>query len=43
VTPHVAGTTDLFMERALRVFARNLKSLTENNRLATPVDLDAGY
>lgn len=43
LTPHVAGTTDRFMERALNIFEKNLLSLTLQRVLATPVDIQAGY
>jgi phosphoglycerate dehydrogenase-like enzyme len=43
VTPHVAGTSDKFMARALAVFANNLDSLKIHGRPSTPIDPEAGY
>lgn len=43
LTPHVAGTTERFMERALDIFASNLHSLEETGDLVTPVDRGLGY
>jgi len=43
ITPHVAGTSNLFMERALTIFEQNLVSIASSGRPVTPVDWDAGY
>lgn len=43
VLPHVAGTTEQYMERALKIFIENFASLLQNGRLVTPVDLTRRY
>jgi phosphoglycerate dehydrogenase-like enzyme len=43
ITPHVAGTSDRFMERAMEIFEENLCSLNNRGIPATPVDRAAGY
>lgn len=43
MTPHVSGTTPLYMERAIDIFLENLDSLRESGELVTPVDIDAKY
>lgn len=43
LTPHVAGTSDRFMERAMEIFEENLYSLNNRGIPATPVDRAAGY
>lgn len=43
ITPHVSGTTPLYMERALDVFIDNLESLQKTGRLVTGVDFEAKY
>jgi hypothetical protein len=43
VTPHVAGTSDRYMKRAIDLFLVNLESLRSSGVLATPIDRDAGY
>lgn len=43
ITPHVSGTSNVFMQRALAIFERNLAGLRECGQLATPVDMKAGY
>lgn len=43
ITPHVAGTSDRFMEHALNIFKDNFISLTTRGLLSTPVDRTAGY
>lgn len=43
VTPHVAGTTDRFMERALASFATNLDSLHRTGRPVSEINRMGGY
>lgn len=43
VTPHVAGTSDRFMERALEIIEKNLHALVNYGSPATPVDRNSGY
>jgi phosphoglycerate dehydrogenase-like enzyme len=43
LTPHVAGTTPYYMERALEVFVENARRLMRGEPPATPVDLGKGY
>lgn len=43
ITPHVAGTTDRFMARALQLFRENLDCLRETGQPLTRVDSKAGY
>jgi len=43
ITPHVAGTSNLFMDRALAILEQNLASLAAFGKPVTPVDADAGY
>ena len=43
ITPHVAGTTSHYLERATQIFLENYRSLRETGELTTPVRLDLGY
>ena len=43
LTPHVAGTTPYYMERALEVFVANARRLMRGETPVTPVDTGAGY
>lgn len=43
VTPHVAGTTQHYVPRALGVFRENAERLARTGELATPVSLEKGY
>ncbi|NLF02767.1 MAG: D-2-hydroxyacid dehydrogenase [Anaerolineales bacterium] len=43
LTPHVAGTTNRFMDRALDTIARNLKAIRETGTPVTPVNSEIGY
>lgn len=43
ITPHVAGTTQRYMERALEIFKENYHSLMATGELATAVSLEKGY
>jgi D-2-hydroxyacid dehydrogenase (NADP+) len=43
LTPHVSGTSDRYMMRAMEVFLQNLSRLTKYGQLVTPVDVAAGY
>ncbi len=43
LTPHVAGTTPYYMERALEVFVENARCLMRGEAPVTPVDTGAGY
>lgn len=43
LTPHVAGTTQHYLQRALRVFAENHASLQSRGELATPVSVEKRY
>lgn len=43
LTPHVAGTTPHYMERALEIFCRNVEALERGEPLITPVEVERGY
>lgn len=43
VTPHVAGTTPHYLERALRIFVQNAQTYRANRPLGNRVDIVAGY
>nr|WP_282103404.1 NAD(P)-dependent oxidoreductase [Halomonas getboli] len=43
LTPHVAGTTPYYLERALALFLDNLRALEERGVPVTPVNVEAGY
>ena len=43
ITPHVAGTTQHYLARALTVFADNHRAWVERGELATPVSVGKGY
>ena len=43
VTPHVAGTTPYYLERALGVFVQNAQRYLADEPLLTPVDVSRGY
>ncbi|APX92745.1 hydroxyacid dehydrogenase [Halomonas sp. 1513] len=43
ITPHVSGTTPLYLDRALAVFIENLRAYQQGNPLPTAVNIDAGY
>ncbi len=43
VTPHVAGTSDCFMDNAMTIFEKNLLSLRRHRSLYTPFDAKVGY
>lgn len=43
LTPHVSGTTQNYMSKALEIFARNFRQLQSEGTLSTPVDVTLGY
>lgn len=43
LTPHVAGTTPHYLERALDIFVQNARYYLAGKPLATPVDISRGY
>lgn len=43
LTPHVAGTTPLYMTRAIDIFLDNARALTTGGAAVTPVDIEKGY
>lgn len=43
ITPHVSGSTPVYMRKAVEVFVRNVRSLEATGRLATGVDASRGY
>ncbi len=43
ITPHVAGTTQHYLPRALGVFMDNYRRFVEAGELATPVSIEKGY
>lgn len=43
LTPHVAGTTPYYLERALDIFVRNAQSYRANQPLENRVDVVTGY
>lgn len=43
VTPHVAGTTPHYLERALDTFVQNARRYLADEPLLTPVDVSRGY
>lgn len=43
ITPHVAGTTQHYMPRALDVFKDNYREFVRGNALCTPVSVEKGY
>jgi phosphoglycerate dehydrogenase-like enzyme len=43
ITPHVAGTSDNYLQRMLDSFETNYRALHSNGVLATPVDPERGY
>ncbi|MCG0275983.1 MAG: D-2-hydroxyacid dehydrogenase [Thermosediminibacteraceae bacterium] len=43
ITPHIAGGSDRYMERAMKVVNENLERYLKGERLINVVDLDRGY
>src|SRR5690606_29797957 len=43
ITPHVAGTTQHYLSRALDVFAENLRRYRRTGELTTPVSIEKRY
>ena len=43
ITPHVSGSTSVYMRKAVDVFVRNVRSLAATGRLVTGVDAERGY
>jgi phosphoglycerate dehydrogenase-like enzyme len=43
ITPHVSGSTPVYMRKAVDVFARNVRSLEATGELVTGVDPERGY
>lgn len=43
ITPHVSGTTPLYMKRALKIFLENAEALRSGRPPVTPVNIGAGY
>jgi len=43
ITPHVAGTTQHYMPRALEIFADNYRRFVATGELVTPVSVELGY
>ena len=43
ITPHVAGTTPVYMRKAVAVFVDNYRAWQREGRLVTAVDVQAGY
>lgn len=43
ITPHVSGTTEFYLERALGVFIDNVHAYQQGRSLITEVNVDAGY
>jgi phosphoglycerate dehydrogenase-like enzyme len=43
ITPHVAGSTPFYLDRALHVFADNLHAHQQGLPLTTPVSIETGY
>jgi len=43
ITPHVAGTTPVYMERVMEIFLKNLEAYEKGEKLPTGVDLKKGY
>ncbi len=43
ITPHIAGSTPYYMERALKIFLNNWQAFRANHPLPTGVDLERGY
>lgn len=43
ITPHVAGTTQHYLARALEVFEANYRAFSGSGELTTPVSVERGY
>jgi len=43
ITPHVAGTSPFYMERAFNLFIKNLNAIDSGDPLCTPVNLETQY
>ena len=43
ITPHVSGSTPVYMRKAAEVFARNVRSLEATGELVTGVEVGRGY
>ena len=43
ITPHVSGSTPVYMRKAVDVFVRNVRSLEATGELVTGVDPERGY
>jgi len=43
ITPHIAGMSPHYFERAIEIFCENLKRYLENRPLINLVDEKAGY
>ncbi|KAA0911330.1 D-2-hydroxyacid dehydrogenase [Pusillimonas sp. ANT_WB101] len=43
ITPHVAGTTQHYMFRALEIFKDNYRSFRCSGKLTTPISIENGY
>ncbi|WP_227368688.1 D-2-hydroxyacid dehydrogenase [Halomonas sp. M20] len=43
ITPHVSGTTPFYLARALEIFLKNVRSLEQNKKLYSPVNVGLGY
>jgi phosphoglycerate dehydrogenase-like enzyme len=43
LTPHIAGTTQFYMDRAIGIFLENLRSLRATQELVTEISTNKGY
>ncbi len=43
ITPHVAGTSPYYMERAFNLFIKNLTAIDSGEQLCTPVSIEKQY
>ncbi len=43
ITPHMAGVTPLYMQRAMEILKENLDAYKEGRTLRNIVNLDKGY
>ncbi len=43
ITPHHSGISEKYMDRAIEVFIKNLKSFRANKKLPTQIDKEKGY
>jgi phosphoglycerate dehydrogenase-like enzyme len=43
ITPHIAGSSDRYMERAMKVVNENLRRYLQGEPLINIVDPDRGY